>query len=253
MTNNFKNILITGASSGLGKELAIQFATRGVVLFLTARDENKLLNTIKICESKNATVYYRILDIKNKEDLKNWILECDKIRNIDLVIANAGISAGTANGNESSEQVYDIFGTNIYGVLNTIEPIIPKMIGRRRGQIAIISSMSAFIGMPSCPAYSSSKACVLAYGQGLRGYLKNYNIGVSIVCPGFIKTPLTDKNNFKMPLITTTEKASKKIISGLSKNQGLIVFPIIMYIFLKMLRILPFSWTNYILSKFPKK
>lgn len=249
----YQSILITGASSGLGKELAIQFAKEGIVLFLMARDENKLLDTVNLCKNKNARVYHKVFDIKNREVVKNWILECDKICNIDLVIANAGISAGTANGNESSEQVYDIFETNIYGVLNTIEPIIPKMIGRRQGQIAIISSMSAFIGMPSCPAYSASKACVLAYGQGFRGYLENYNVGVSIVCPGFIKTPLTDKNNFKMPLIMTTEKASKKIINGLLKNNGLIVFPFTIYIFLKVLRTLPFSWVNYILSKFPKK
>jgi len=248
-----KNILITGASSGLGKELAIQLANKDIILFLTARNENRLLETINICKNKGAAVHYKILNIKDKEDIKNWILECDKIHNIDLIIANAGISAGTANGNETSNQVYDIFETNIYGVLNTIEPIIPKMINRHKGQIAIISSMSAFIGMPSCPAYSASKACILAYGQALRGHLQNYNINVSIICPGFIKTPLTDKNKFKMPFITTTEKASKKIINGLSKNKGLIVFPLIIYISLKILRILPFSWINYIFSKFPKK
>ncbi|MDD2839861.1 MAG: SDR family NAD(P)-dependent oxidoreductase [Rickettsiales bacterium] len=253
MVKIFKSILITGASSGLGMELAIQFANRGIFLFLTARNKDRLLKTVNACKSKDATVYYKVLNIKDRENIKNWILECDKIRDIDLVIANAGISAGTANGNELSEQVYDIFDTNIYGVLNTIEPIIPKMIERRNGQIAIISSMSAFIGMASCPAYSASKACVLNYGQALRGYLQNFNVGVSVVCPGFIKTPLTDKNNFTMPLITTTNKSSRKIINGILENKGLISFPIIIYIFLKIVRLLPFAWINYIFSKFPRK
>ena len=127
------------------------------------------------------------------------------------------------------------------------------MTKRKNGQIALISSMSVFIGMASCPAYSSSKACITAYGEGLRGYLKYYNVGVSIICPSFIKTPLTDKNNFAMPLITTAEKASKKIITGISKNKGLITFPIVIYVLLKFLRFMPFNFVNYIFSKLPKK
>lgn len=253
MKKQYKTILITGASSGLGKELAEQFANNGITLFLTGRNKKRLLETVVSCEAKGASVLSMDLDVKNKEDLKKWIIECDKLKQIDLVIANAGISAGTSSGVENSEQVYDIYETNIFGVLNTIQPIIPEMIKRKNGQIALISSMSSFIGMSSCPAYSSSKACVLAYGEALRGYLKNYNIGVSVICPGFIKTPLTDKNNFKMPFLMSTEKASKKIINGLTKNKGLIAFPFIMYFILKILRFLPFSLTNFIMSKLPKK
>ena len=253
MKKQYKTILITGASSGLGKELAEQFANNGITLFLTGRNKKRLLETVVSCEAKGASVLSMDLDVKNKEDLKKWIIECDKLKQIDLVIANAGISAGTSSGVEDSEQVYDIYETNIFGVLNTIQPIIPEMIKRKNGQIALISSMSSFIGMSSCPAYSSSKACVLAYGEALRGYLKNYNIGVSVICPGFIKTPLTDKNNFKMPFLMSTEKASKKIINGLIKNKGLIAFPFIMYFILKILKFLPFSLTNFIMSKLPKK
>lgn len=249
----YKSILITGASSGLGKELAMQFANFGITMFLTGRNGERLEDTVNSCKNKGAIVHYKIMDIRDKNIVKEWILKCDSIYNIDLVIANAGISAGTYEGNENAEQVYDIFNTNIYGVLNTIEPIIPEMISRRNGQIAIISSMSAFIGMASCPAYSASKACIMAYGQALRGELQNYNIGVSVVCPGFIKTPLTDQNHFTMPLITTTKKASNKIIKGLLKNKGIISFPIIIYILLKLLRLLPFSWINNIFSKIPKK
>ena len=253
MKKEYKTILITGASSGLGRELAIQYANTGITLFLTARNKKRLLETVVSCETKGASVLSKDIDVKNKKELKDWILECDKLKNIDLIIANAGISAGTSNGTESEEQVYDIYETNILGVLNTIEPIIPVMQARKNGQIALISSMSSFIGMASCPAYSSSKACITSYGEGLRGYLKDYNIGVSIVCPGFIKTPLTDKNKFVMPFIMSTEKASKKIIKGISKNKGMIAFPFIMYFVLKLLRFLPFSWTNYFLSKLPKK
>ncbi len=249
----YKTILITGASSGLGRELAIQYAKPGVTLYLTARNKTRLLETVVSCETKGASVLSRDIDIKDKKALKNWILECDRLKNIDLVIANAGISAGTFGGTEPDEQVYDIYETNIFGVLNTIEPIIPAMQERKSGQIALISSMSSFIGMASCPAYSSSKACITSYGEGLRGYLKYHGVGVSIVCPGFIKTPLTDKNQFVMPFIMPSEKAAKKIINGISKNKGMIAFPFIMYFALKILRLLPFSWTNYFLSKLPRK
>ena len=164
MKKEYKTILITGASSGLGKELAIQYANTGITLFLTARNKKRLLETVVSCETKGASVLSKDIDVKNKKELKDWILECDKLKNIDLIIANAGISAGTSNGTESEEQVYDIYETNILGVLNTIEPIIPVMQARKNGQIALISSMSSFIGMASCPAYSSSKACITSYG-----------------------------------------------------------------------------------------
>lgn len=253
MIKEYKTILITGASSGLGKELAIQYAKSGITLCLISRNEKNLLETVSICENKGAKVLSKKIDIKDKNGMNEWISALNRLRNIDLVIANAGISAGTCNGVESKEQVYDIFETNIMGVLNTIEPIIPSMIKRKSGQIALISSMSSFIGMSSCPAYSSSKACITAYGEGLRGFLKQYNIGVSIVCPGFIKTPLTDKNKFYMPMIISAEKAAFKIIKGIQKNKGMIAFPFIIYLIMKFLRFLPFSWSNYIMSLLPKK
>lgn len=249
----FNTILITGASSGLGKQLAIDYAKSGVCLYLSGRNEERLLETAKLCKEKGANVFIKIVDVKDKEKMKEWVLSCDKENNIDLVIANAGISAGTFGGTEPDEQVYEIFNTNIFGVLNTIEPLIPEMIKRKSGQIAIISSMSSFIGMASCPAYSSSKACMTAYGEALRGYLKYHNIGVSTICPGFIKTPLTDKNKFVMPLIMSVEKASKKIIKGISKNKGMVAFPLILYILLKITRLMPFPIVNYLFAKLPKK
>lgn len=253
LRKEYRTILITGASSGLGMELAVQYAKPNVMLFLSGRNKDRLLETTIACENKGASVIYEILDVNDRAAMEKWILKCDAVRAIDLVIANAGISAGTFGGDEPKEQVYEIFNTNIFGVLNTIEPIIPNMIKRGCGQVALISSMSSFVGMASCPAYSASKTCILHYGEGLRGYLKKYNVGVSIVCPGFIKTPLTDKNQFIMPMIMEPQKASKKIIAGISKNKGLIVFPFIMYFILKLARLLPFSWCNYIFSKLPKK
>jgi short-subunit dehydrogenase len=242
------NILITGASSGLGRGLAIEFANQNINLFITGRNKKRLEETAKLCKNKGANVVSKTLNIQDKKNLETWILECDDLKNIDLIIANAGISGETSNND-----TYEIFNTNIFGVLNTIEPLIPRMIDRRKGQIILISSMSSFFGMASCPAYSSSKACISAYGEALRGYLKQYNIKVSTVCPGFIKTPLTNKNNFKMPFLMSVEESTKIIKKGILKNKGLIVFPFRIYFILKLLKILPYSLSNFIFSKLPKK
>lgn len=251
---NYKSILITGASSGLGKSLAIEYANKEVYLFLTARNREKLEETANLCKNLGAIVFFETNDIKNREDIKDFVLRSNNIKKLDLIIANAGISIETCdNFCENSDRLYDVLNTNIFGVINTVEPIIPEMIKNKSGQIAIISSMSSFVGLPSCIAYSSSKACISAYGEALRGSLKQYNIGVSTISPGFIKTPLTDKNKFQMPLMISSEKAAKIIKTKLSKNKGLITFPIIIYFLMKFLRFLPYSFTNYIISKFPKK
>ncbi|MDR2527354.1 MAG: SDR family NAD(P)-dependent oxidoreductase [Rickettsiales bacterium] len=249
----FKNILITGASSGLGKRLAIDFSNKGVNLFLFGRNEERLKDVVCVCEKRGAKVNYNMVDVRDKDKMKELITDLDNKNNIDLVIANAGISAGTFGGDEPNEDVYTIFDINIYGVLNTIEPLIPKMIERKKGQISIISSMSSFIGMSGCPAYSSSKSCVSHYGEALRGYLKQYNIRVSVICPGFIRTPLTAKNKFAMPLIMDVDKASGIIKKGIVKNKGMIAFPFSIYILLKFIRLLPFDFVNYIFSKLPEK
>ena len=247
------NVFITGASSGIGAALAREFANRGATLGLMARRQEALDDLIKTLPNSDRHHGYAC-DVTDRLRLIELARQFDKtVGGADIVIANAGISAGTFGGTEPDEQVYEIFNTNIFGVLNTIEPLIPEMIKRKSGQIAIISSMSSFIGMASCPAYSSSKACMTAYGEALRGYLKYHNIGVSTICPGFIKTPLTDKNKFIMPLIMSVEKASKKIIKGISKNKGMVAFPLILYILLKITRLMPFPIVNYLFAKLPKK
>lgn len=248
-----KTILITGASSGLGKALAIEYATENTTLFLTGRDENRLLEVVNICKKKQAKVFYKALDIKNKNECDTWFGSFINEYNFDLIIANAGISAGTAGGIENETQIYDIFNTNIFGVLNTITPFIEKMKQQKSGQIAIISSMASFRGMPSAPSYSATKACVRLYAEALNGYLQKYNINVCTVCPGFIKTPLTDKNNFKMPFLMTSEKAVTIIKIQLLKRKKIIIFPKIIYYVIKIIDSLPFGLNDYFFNKLPKK
>ena len=150
---NPKNILITGASSGIGKALAIKYAKNSEVnLFLTGRNLERLEEVKKICQSLKANVFSKIIDVCNENEMKNWIEEIEQNYELDLVIASAGISAGTSSGTESCKQIKEIFAINLNGVLNTINPAISKMKERQNGQIAIISSLAGFRGLPSSPS-----------------------------------------------------------------------------------------------------
>ena len=141
---------------------------------------------------------------------------------------------------------------NINGVLNTILPAIENMIPRRHGHVVIISSMASIIGLSSAPAYSASKGAVRIFGEALCGYIKQYNIKLSVVIPGYIHTPMTQKNDFPMPFIISSTKAAKKIIRGITKGKSIIAFPFIMYITLKIIDfIVPSCVLIYINSRLP--
>ncbi len=250
---NHKNILITGASSGIGKALAIKYSQAGVNLFLAGRDFNKLEETKEICQALKANISYKIIDVKDELAMQNWIEEIEKTYQLSLVIACAGISAGTAGGLESANQIKEIFAVNLDGVLNTINPAIAKMKERKAGQIVIISSLAGFRGLPSSPAYSASKAAVRVYGEGLRGNLEKIGIAVNVVCPGYIKTPMTDVNEFPMPFLMSPEKCAAIIVKGLEKNKSRISFPFPLFFVVWLATLLSNVITDPIFSRLPSK
>lgn len=244
-----KNILITGASSGLGASLAMAYAKPGITLFLMARNQARLSQIEQLCQSRGAKTYTKIIDVRDKKSMDEWL----SILHVDLVIANAGISAGSENGMESNEQIQQVFDTNLQGVLNTILPTIQRLMENKYGQIAIISSLAAYRGLPNCPSYSASKAAIKAYGEALRGVLAASNIGVTLITPGYIKTPLTAKNKFPMPFIMSADKAAMIIKEKLKCNPPLIAFPYIFYLIVKLLSLLPAGIIDMILTKLPAK
>src|SRR5262249_5029870 len=147
-----------------------------------------------------------------------WIEACDAQAPLDLVIANAGISAGTGRGGESDQQARDIFAINVDGGLNTVLPALARMQARGRGQVAIMSSLAAFRGFPGAPAYCASKAAVRVWGEALRGEVQRQGVEVSVICPGFVKSRMTASNPFPMPLIMSAERAASIICRGLARN-----------------------------------
>lgn len=255
MTNkpNQKSILITGASSGIGKGLALTYAENGVHLAITGRNEARLSTVTDLCRAQGATVETTLIDVTDQHGLSQWIKKIDHANPIDLCIANAGISAGTGINRESDAQVREVFDVNVTGVFNTIHPVIDRMTKRGSGQIVLISSLAAFRGMPSAPAYCASKAAIKSYGESLRGNLKKHGIDVTTICPGFVRSRITDANRFKMPFFMEADKAATIIKRGLTKNKGRIAFPMPMIFGAWFLGILPDFIAEKISEKAPKK
>ncbi len=247
------NILISGANSGLGRQLAISYAAQGVNLFLCARNLIKLEEVKAICLELKANVFIKSLDVKNAAEVAQWVEKIEENYALNLVIANAGISAGTSGGTESAQQVREIFATNVDGVINLVGPVAEKMKMRGHGQIAVMASLAGFRGLPSSPAYSASKAAVRVYGEALRGNLGEFGIKVSVICPGYVKTPMTAVNSFYMPFLLSVEKAAMIIKKGLAKNHSRVAFPFPLYFVVWLATLLPPCLTDFIFARLPKK
>jgi short-subunit dehydrogenase len=250
---NPSHILITGASSGLGRALAEIYAAPGVWLSLQGRDSVRLNQVAASTRAKGAVVGVTVGDVTDAASMATWIARCEQQQPIDLVIANAGISGGTAGGGESDAQVRAIFDINLTGVMNTVQPVIPLLKKCGSGQIAIMSSLASFRGFAAAPAYCASKAAVRVYGEGLREELSRYGVSVSVICPGFIKTPMTDANRFPMPLIMSAKRAARIIKKGLGRKKARIAFPWLGYLMIRIVASLPQDWFAASLAKMPGK
>jgi short-subunit dehydrogenase len=248
-----KSILITGGSSGLGAALARAYAAPGVCLSLTGRDAGRLANVADECSIRGADVRAEAIDVLERERLAAWIAGRAAAVPLDLLIANAGVSAGTGGGGEDDAQTRRIMATNVDGVINTVLAALPSMRARRHGQIAIMASLAAFRGFPGAPAYCASKAAVRVWGEALRGQLAGDGIAVSVICPGYVKTPMTAVNRFSMPLLMESDKAAQIIRRGLARDKARIAFPWRMYALVRLIAALPPGLTDPLLRKLPAK
>jgi short-subunit dehydrogenase len=253
MVKNFKSILLTGAGSGLGAALARRYAAPGVRLALIGRDESRLAAVEADCVARGARVEHASIDVTDRAALAAWIVAADEALAFDLVIANAGISGGTSGLGESNDPSRLIFAINLDGVLNTIEPILPRMRRRGSGTVALMSSLASFRGLPGTPAYGASKAAVRVLGESLRGDYLPSGVAVSVICPGFVVTPMTARNRFHMPFLMGAERAAEIMVRGLARGKARIAFPWPMYALARLIAALPAPLVDRFLARLPRK
>ena len=242
-----KVIWITGASTGIGKALALKFAKNDWIVAASARREN-LLNELN---KENGNIHPFPLDVTNTDQCKTVfenILE--KFKNIEICVFSTGIHDPKSEKKFNLEKIRKIMEVNYFGVMNSINSIHEYYNTKKSGQISIVSSVAGYRGLPAAGAYCASKSALTSFTESLYFEMKRKNVRVTLISPGFIKTPMTDKNDFPMPMIKSPEFAAEQIYNGLIKKSGFeIHFPKAFTFFMKFLRILP----NSIYFKFLEK
>jgi short-subunit dehydrogenase len=240
----FRSVLISGASSGIGSALARYYAKPGVRLALTGRNVERLTAVADACRKASAEVSLSAADITDASATRQWVLSEDDQQPLDLVIANAGISGESGPVSPDAELATRIYTVNVLGMLNTVEPLLPRLIARRSGQIGIMASIAGFRGLPRGPAYSGSKAALIVQGEAWRVTMAEATVGVSVICPGYVRTPLTERHRFNLPFLLEPEDAARTIAAGLAANRARIIFPWQLRLAAWMFRALPESWTR---------
>jgi short-subunit dehydrogenase len=222
-----RTVVITGASSGIGRALALRYARNGARLGLPGRDLARLEETCAGCRKARAEVRSAVLDVRARDDVAAWFEDFDTGWPIDLLIANAGIMVGSPGGGEveAAEDSLRVIEINVVGVLNAVHPVLPRMIARGHGQIGIMSSLAGFIPLADAPSYCASKAAVLSYGLGLRGAVEDKGIQVSVICPGYVDTPMIAQETGWQPFKMSAEAAAEQTVRGLAANRAVIAFP----------------------------
>src|SRR5204863_5807301 len=212
----FRVIVITGASSGLGAALALLYAGPGVAMGLVGRDPERLAASAAACRTAGATVESAMIDVADGRALAGWLEIFDESYPVELLIANAGTSAGPDpdTPGEPLAVTERQLATNLLGAVHTIAPLVPRLCGRGHGRIVAIASVAAFRGLPYSPGYCASKAGLRAYAEALRPQLASYGVGVTVVCPGFFSSPMTDRWEGPRPFLVSTEPAARRIKRG---------------------------------------
>jgi len=247
------NVLITGASSGIGEALALACASRGDTVFFCGRNRERIATVEQKCRQAGAkAVYAEALDVTDETAMRDWLERCDRIAPLDRIFSNAGIGTGI----EDEPNVRRTWATNVGGNLNVVLPAIElfrSQTPRIRRQILITASIAGYGPLATCPAYSGSKAAMKTWALALRGMLKSEGIEVSAICPGFVRSRITDRNTCPMPFFMEADKAARIILARADRNVGMIAFPWPMRLATWWLSTLPFRVNEFINSLLPAK
>ncbi|TAM04818.1 MAG: SDR family NAD(P)-dependent oxidoreductase [Paraburkholderia sp.] len=247
----FSNVVVTGASAGLGRALAVAHARPGAVLGLVGRNAAQLEATAASCRMRGARVIAGAVDVRDADALCRWLLAFDDAHPVDLLIANAGLASTLATSAdwEDLERTRRVVDTNFYGVMHTVLPMIDRMRARKYGSIAMISSLAALRGMAISPAYCASKAAIKAYADSVRPLLARDGIVLSVVLPGFVKTAMSDVFPGDKRLMWSAGRAAGHIRRKLHARRAEIAFPGALAFGMRFLSVMPVRLADCILGR----
>lgn len=221
-----QNVIITGASTGIGKSLAKQMASKGYRVGLLARRAELLKEVAEEIQQSGGQAVWEAADIKNRHQTRDSIQKLvDRLGGIDILVANAGVGAPTTLKPWNVEDQEAMIIVNLLGVIYSMESVLPLMLDNKKGHLVAISSLAAFKGLPGESGYTASKAGLNTFMEGLRIQLRSKGIHVSTICPGFIRTPMTEVNDFKMPWLLEAEEAAAIILKGIQRKVRVLRFP----------------------------
>lgn len=210
---------------------------------LLGRNAPRLADVASACRQRGAVVETAVIDVVDLAAISAWLVAFDAARPVDVLIANAGVSAGTQPDGrlEGIDAACGVVRTNLLGVLHCVEPLLPRMLARGHGQIAVVASMAAYRGLPDSPAYCASKAGVLAYGESLRGALEPRGVSVSVIVPGFFASPMSVRYAGQKLFLVSEADAIARVMNGLGAKRRRIVFPKRLAVLLRIADLLP-AW-----------
>ncbi len=247
-----RRIVITGGSSGLGRALALEYAAPGVVLGLIGRNAARLGEVAALARARGATVSVGGLDVRDRAAMAEFLLTFDAAAPIDCLIVSAGVTMVTPadGGVEDLTKSAELFDVNWNGAMNALAPIAPLMRRRRAGQIALFGSIAAFAPPPDSASYAASKAALVAFALATRALYRAEGVSVSVICPGFVDTPMTASFVSWKPSLITAEDAARRIRRGLDRRKALIAFPLPLYLAARLLRWLPDALRSRVMLRF---
>jgi short-subunit dehydrogenase len=247
-----KIVAITGASSGIGAGLAEDYAQPGVVLALAGRNRGALEAVAARCEARGARVFREIFDVSHAQAVRRWFETIDELDPVDLVIANAGISSSIGPDGEPEPWpvIERVVAVNLLGAMAVASVAAERMRARRSGRIVLMGSLAGLRGLPFCPAYSASKAGLIAYGEALRDWLTPCGVGVTVVAPGYVVSPMSARVEGRKTGLVPLDRAVRIIRRGIERNRPMIAFPLSLYLGTRLLALLPARLARFALGPF---
>lgn len=245
-----QTILLTGATSAIGAALVTAYAQPGVTLHLHGRNRDKLNKIVEAAQQQGATVTQRSFDVRDSAALRAWVADCEKEGPLDLVIANAGMNVNTGldESGEVWEEAEALMAVNLQATRVLVDAVLPAMRQRHAGQIALMSSLAGYFGLPVTPSYCASKAAIKAYGEALRGWLAKEGIGVTVIMPGYVDSAMCREMPGPKPFLMQPPRAATLIRNGLARNKARISFPFPLNFGTWWLAVLPASISVWIVG-----